>query len=124
MPRYIISICIYCYYTTLVKIKKGVFIFFWTKIRHKMQIFYNIAHKEGFIMTESNYEKLLKAASEKLGSTPEQLRKALEKGDIKALSQSLSPSDKEKLRAVLKNKELMQKLKNASPDEIMKTLGK
>lgn len=62
-------------------------------------------------MKENSFEKLLNAASQKLGSTPEQLRQALEKGDIQALSANLSKSDKEKLRAVLSNKELMNKLK-------------
>ena len=74
-------------------------------------------------MTDSNYEKLLNAASQKLGTSPEQLRKALDKGDVKALSAGLSKQDKEKLRAVLANRELMEKLKNASsPEEIMQLL--
>ena len=76
-------------------------------------------------MTESSYEKMLDAASKKLGSTPEQLRKTLEKGDLKSLSAGLSAADKEKLRAILANKELMAKLKNASsPDDIIKMFNK
>lgn len=75
-------------------------------------------------MTESNYEKLIEAASRKLGTSSEKLKQALEKGDMKSLTQSLSKQDKEKLRAVLANKELLEKLKNASPEEIMRTLGK
>lgn len=75
-------------------------------------------------MNENNFEKLVNAASQKLGTSPEKLRQTLEKGDIKALSSGLSKSDKEKLRAVLANKELMQKLKNASgPEDVMKLLG-
>ena len=75
-------------------------------------------------MNENNFEKLLNAASKKLGTSPEDLKKTLEKGDVKALSQSLSKSDKEKLRAVLANEELMKKLKKASnPEEVMKILG-
>ena len=74
-------------------------------------------------MTDSNYEKLLSAASQKLGTSPDRLRKALDKGDVKALSSGLSKQDKEKLRAVLANRELMEKLKNASsPEEIMQLL--
>lgn len=74
-------------------------------------------------MTDSNYEKLLHAASQKLGTSTEQLRKALDKGDVKALSSGLSKQDKEKLRAVLANRELMEKLKHASsPEEIMQLL--
>ncbi|MCH5195558.1 MAG: hypothetical protein J1F28_02520 [Oscillospiraceae bacterium] len=76
-------------------------------------------------MNGMNYDKLIEAASKKLGTSPEQLRKTLENGDMKALSQGLSQSDKEKLRAILANKELMQKLKSASsPEDVMKIIGK
>lgn len=75
-------------------------------------------------MTDSNYEKLLKAAGGKLGVSSDQLRQTLEKGDMKMLASGLSKSDMEKLRAVLANKELMAKLKNASsPEDIMRLLG-
>lgn len=75
-------------------------------------------------MNENNFEKLVNAASKKLGTSPDNLRKALEKGDVKALSASLSKSDKEKLRAVLANEELMKKLKGASnPEDVMRILG-
>ncbi len=75
-------------------------------------------------MNENNFEKLVNAASKKLGTSPDSLRKALEKGDVKALSASLSKSDKEKLRAVLANEELMRKLKGASnPEDVMRILG-
>lgn len=75
-------------------------------------------------MKQSNFDELLRSASQKLNTSPESLKKTLEKGDIKALSQNLSRSDKEKLRAVLQNKELMQKLKKASdPNDFMKILG-
>ncbi len=76
-------------------------------------------------MNNSNYEDLLSAAGKKLGITPDKVRGALEKGDIKALSDNLTKADKEKLRAVLANKELMKRLKNASsPEEVMRMLGK
>ena len=75
-------------------------------------------------MNDNEYEKLLQAASTKLGSSPEKLRQTLEKGDIASLSAGLSKADKAKLRAVLNNKELMAQLKQAgSPQEIMKMLG-
>ena len=75
-------------------------------------------------MNENSFEKLVNAASKKLGTTPEDLKRSLEKGDVKALSQSLSKSDKEKLRTVLANEELMKKIKKASnPEEVMKILG-
>lgn len=73
----------------------------------------------------NNYDKLIEAASKKLGTSPESLKQTLEKGDMKALASGLSKSDKEKLRAVLSNEELMQKLKSASsPDDVMRILGK
>lgn len=76
-------------------------------------------------MDNKNYDQLIEKASQKLGISTEQLRRTLEKGDVKALSQGLSKSDKEKLRSVLSNKELMEKLKNAStPEDLMKLLGK
>lgn len=74
-------------------------------------------------MNEAKFQQLINSASQKLGTSPEKLRQNLEKGDVKALSASLSKSDKEKLRAVLANKELMSKLKSASnPEEIMRLL--
>lgn len=75
-------------------------------------------------MNENNIEKLINAASRKLGTSPEKLRQSLESGDMQALSAGLSKSDKAKLRAVLSNEELMRKLKKASdPTEIMRILN-
>jgi len=75
-------------------------------------------------MNEKNFENLISAASRKLGTSPEKLRKTLENGDVKGLSQSLSKEDKAKLRAVLSNEELVRKLKNASdPQDIMRVLN-
>ena len=74
-------------------------------------------------MNEKNFEKLISAASEKLGTSPDKLKRSLENGDVKGLSASLSKSDKEKLREVMANKELMEKLRRASsPDDIMRLL--
>ncbi|MGN0683236.1 MAG: hypothetical protein ACI4JY_06110 [Oscillospiraceae bacterium] len=75
-------------------------------------------------MNKQNMDSLLNAASKHLNSTPEELRKSLESGNIKALSKALSKEDKEKLRAVLANKELMEKLKSASnPEDVMRILN-
>ncbi|MBQ8171361.1 MAG: hypothetical protein IJZ95_05170 [Oscillospiraceae bacterium] len=75
-------------------------------------------------MNDKDYDKLINAASKKLGASPEALRKNLEKGDVSALSSGLSKADKAKLREVLSNKELMAKLKSASsPQEIMNLLS-
>ncbi len=75
-------------------------------------------------MNENDYEKLLKSAGAKLGTSPEKLKQTLESGDLASLSGGLSSADKAKLRAVLGNKELMAKLKSAStPQEVMKLLS-
>lgn len=95
----------------------------------KMKDFFKIFPNNAYLtkeqlMNESNFEKLVNAASKKLGTSPEKLRKTLEKGDVKALSAGLSKADKDKLRAVLANEELMKKLKGASnPEDLMKILG-
>ncbi len=67
---------------------------------------------------------LIKSASEKLGASPNELKKSLEKKDLSTLSSILTKSDKEKLRRVLADKELMKQLKTAgSPEEVMRLLG-
>lgn len=75
-------------------------------------------------MNNNDYDKLIRSASEKLGSSPEDLRKSLEKKDPSALSAILTKSDKQKLRRVLADKELMKQLKSAgSPEEVMRLLS-
>ena len=75
-------------------------------------------------MNNNEFDNLIKSASEKLGSSPESLRKTIEKRDLSALSSILTKSDKEKLRRVLADKELMKQLKSAgSPEEVLKLLG-
>ncbi len=75
-------------------------------------------------MNNNDFDKLIKSASEKLGSSPENLKKTIEKKDLTALSSVLTKSDKEKLRKVLADKELMKQLKTAgSPEEVLRLLG-
>lgn len=75
-------------------------------------------------MNNNEFDNLIKSASEKLGSSPESLRKTIEKKDLSALSSILTKSDKEKLRRVLADKELMKQLKSAgSPEEVLMLLG-
>ena len=75
-------------------------------------------------MNNNDYDNLIRSASEKLGSSPEDLRKSLEKKDLSALSAILTKSDKQKLRRVLADKELMMQLKSAgSPEEVMRLLS-
>lgn len=75
-------------------------------------------------MPNNDYDKLIKSASEKLGSSPEALKRSIEKKDISSLSSMLTKSDKERLRKVLADKELMKRLKTAgSPEEVLRLLG-
>ena len=75
-------------------------------------------------MNNNEFDKLIKSASEKLGSSPESLKKTIEKKDLSALSSILTKGYKEKLRRVLADKELMKQLKSAgSPEEVLKLLG-
>lgn len=75
-------------------------------------------------MNNNDFDKLIQSASEKLGATPIDLKKSLEKKDLSSLSSILTKSDKEKLRKVLADKELMKQLKSAgSPEEVMRLLS-
>lgn len=75
-------------------------------------------------MTNNDFDKLIKSASDKLGSSPDELKRSLEKKDLTALSSVLTKADKQKLRKVLADKKLMTRLKSAgSPEEVMKLLG-
>lgn len=75
-------------------------------------------------MANNDFDQLIKSASEKLGSSPEALRRSIEKKELGSLSSMLTKSDKEKLRKVLADKELMKQLKSAgSPEEVLRLLG-
>ena len=63
-------------------------------------------------MNNNDFDMLIKSASEKLGASPNELKKSLEKKDLSTL------------RRVLADKELMKQLKTAgSPEEVMRLLG-
>ena len=75
-------------------------------------------------MNNESFDKLVDAASKKLGTSPENLRETLVNDDIKALSARLSKQDKARLRAILADEQLMARLKAASsPEELAKILG-
>ncbi len=75
-------------------------------------------------MNNNDFDKLIKSASEKLGSSPDELKRSLEKKDLSSLSSILTKADKQKLRNVLADKELMKQLRSAaSPEEVMKLLS-
>ncbi len=75
-------------------------------------------------MANNDFDQLIKSASAKLGSSPEALKRSIEKKDLSSLSSMLTKTDKEKLRKVLADKELMKQLKSAgSPEEVLRLLG-
>lgn len=69
----------------------------------------------------NNIEKMLETVSQKLGTTPENLRKSLEKGDLKSAISNMPPKDAQKLNMILNNKKLMEQFaKSPQAQEILK----
>lgn len=58
----------------------------------------------------SNMEKMLEMASRKLGTSPEKLKAAIEKGSFDGVLGNLSKEDAQKLMQVMNNPELREKL--------------
>lgn len=58
----------------------------------------------------SNMEKMLEMASRKLGTSPENLKAAIEKGSLDGVLGNLSKEDAQKLMQVMNNPELREKL--------------
>lgn len=72
----------------------------------------------------NNMDKMLEQASKRLGTNPESLRGALEKGKMNEIISNLSQQDKERLIAVLSNKELREKLMNSKQAaDLMKNMN-
>lgn len=70
-------------------------------------------------------EKLLKTAGARLGMSPERLMGALEKGDVNDILSNMNASDKQKLKSVLENGSVMEKLmKSPQAAEMMKQMKK
>ncbi len=55
-------------------------------------------------------EAMINMLSQKLGITAQELKEAIEKNDFSSAIKNISPKDKEKLKAVLENKELVDKI--------------
>ncbi|MCH5325085.1 MAG: hypothetical protein J1E39_07710 [Eubacterium sp.] len=73
----------------------------------------------------SNINSLLEAVSQKLGTTPDKLREALNSGDLSKAIGNMSEKDAQKLNSVLKNPELVKKVMNSKQaQEIRKSLEK
>ncbi len=58
----------------------------------------------------SNMEKMLEMASKKLGTSPDKLKSAIEKGSFDGVLGNLSKEDTQKLMQVMNNPELREKL--------------
>ena len=55
-------------------------------------------------------DAMLKMASHKLGKSPDEVKTALEKGDVSALTGTLNQSDRQKVNAVLSDPEAINKI--------------
>lgn len=65
---------------------------------------------EGMFMNENQMQSLLKLAAQRLGTTPESLQKAVEKGNLQSLTGNTNPQQAEMLRRVLSDPAAAQKL--------------
>ena len=74
-------------------------------------------------MEQNELEKLLKIASERLGTSPEQLKQGAQRGELSQLISNLDPVDAQSLQRVLNDRDAAQKLLD-SPEakELMRRL--
>ena len=63
-------------------------------------------------MSNMNMDSLIELAGKKLGIPTEELRTALKKGDVGAVTSKLSESDRNKVNAVLNDPKLSEQFKN------------
>ena len=61
-------------------------------------------------MEQNELEKLLKIASERLGTSPEQLKQGAQQGELSQLISNLDPVDAQSLQRVLNDRDAAQKL--------------
>jgi hypothetical protein len=64
-------------------------------------------------MSQSNMEKMLKAASSKLGIAPDELREYVIKGDVNSIMEKMNGKDAQKLKDALANPKVEEMLKNS-----------
>jgi uncharacterized tellurite resistance protein B-like protein len=60
-----------------------------------------------------NMEQMLRIASQKLGVSPEQLKAVLENGSLAEAMRNLNPDEKKKMKEIMNNPVLSQKLLNS-----------
>ncbi len=56
------------------------------------------------------FENLFKSVSNQLGKSPEELKQASQNGDIENLLENLNPSDAQKIKKILANKNMANKI--------------
>lgn len=70
-------------------------------------------------------DRILKAVSDKLGTTPEKLKNALDSGDLSQAITNMPKKDAERLNAVLNNPALIKQIVNSkAAQEIKRELDK
>lgn len=62
-------------------------------------------------MSNINIENLIGIASKGLGIPPEQLRQALQKGDVSGITANMSPADRERVNRVLNDPKLSEQFR-------------
>lgn len=73
----------------------------------------------------NNMDKMLANASRMLGTNPEKLKNAIEKGAIEDIIAQMNPTDANKIKSVMQNKGMMEKLmKSPQAAELMKQMNK
>lgn len=75
-------------------------------------------------MNNKNFEALLNMASKKFGTTPENLRQSLEKGDLSSIMQGMDRNESDKLSQAMSNPDQMKKaLSSPEAQALMKKLS-
>lgn len=73
----------------------------------------------------NNMEKMIEMASRKLGVSPEKLKNSLSGGNMEDMISNMRTEDREKLKSILQNKELREKLmKSPEAAELLKKMKK
>ncbi len=64
-------------------------------------------------MNQKGMDALLSMASKKMGTSSDDLKKTIQSGNIEKLTQGMNKQDSDKLKQVLNNQELTQKIMNS-----------
>lgn len=64
-------------------------------------------------LNQKGMDALLGMASKKVGTSPQNLKNDLEKGNLDNVMKGMNPSDSKKLKETLSNKQMMDKIMNS-----------